>query len=172
MDWILLGKQFADLKWRVRDIFEICNQRYNKNHTQLRTASRLDDDLCVHLASELDAVICAYYPRNVHEVPGTGIRIIEVFYNLRGDYESDLPSHRFIRPYPKFLTDEQIDFIRITYEQFITFSDSVKANPIFSGNRYYINKYCTSICCRFDKLLRGKSPTLQWVRQRIISSDE
>ena len=151
--WLSLGAEFSNVKALVSDMALMYSRRYGKSHKKTREAYRLRDIVSVDLASDLDSIVCGYYPMDVTMLPDTQIPLTSVFYRTFRRYPYDQALFTEYKPYPKYLTEEHDEFVDFVYGHVTFFSDFISSNKFLLDNaRVNYRKHLEDIQDKFDQL--------------------
>ncbi len=136
--WYDLGCRFGEVDNRVTRLMNILQSRYGKSNAYFKLLSNFLTTHLVCLEGELDSIISADYPRNIHYLPNyKDVPITNVFYNLNRYTPEEANSFIVhIKPLPKNLTDAQIDDGKQSVQYVSTFLDDVDEEFFYKQNKH------------------------------------
>ena len=129
-EWLSLGNEILTLRNDCMYVYLLLESRYGKSHSSVKHMQRLVEIELSRLQSDLDSRVNAQfpppqgtYPSSMDLLPGTDVRLTKVFYG-RVPYTHPTTEHS-TRPLPKYLTEDQIDFVYQTLSKTRTYLQRV-----------------------------------------------
>jgi hypothetical protein len=111
---------------------------YAKSHERYRRLATIEFLWNNRLASDLDDIVCSYYPMNVTALPKyPGRKLTQLFYNPeKRDQEYPHPTYHS-RPYPNCLTNQEEHMMRQFITDALAFLDTIE-NDLFLRSKLVI----------------------------------
>jgi len=137
--WYEMSTRFLQLKERVRHCNMMVVGAYAKSHERYKRLSVIEFLWSNRLASDLDDIVCSYYPMNITALQKYPHRkLTQLFYTPEPGVQ-DYPhptSHR--RPYPNCLIQQDEQMMRQTIMDALAFLDNIE-NDLFLRSKLVLH---------------------------------